>query len=235
MARLLVHVEGETEESFVNEVLGPHLVGQHGYEAVSARIIGNARQRSRRGGIRPWRDVKNDILRHLKEDRRCVATTMVDYYGLPAHGDRAWPGRETARTQQANAKPSIVEQAVATDLNVAMGGAFDTRRFVPFVVMHEFEGLLFSECTTFANAIGRSALADPFQRIRDEFHTPEDINDSPLTAPSKRVMELMPQYEKPLFGTLAALAIGLDAIRNECPHFAEWLTRLEDLAQIDFS
>ncbi len=53
MARLLIHVEGETEEAFVNELLADHLHG-FGYEIVSARLIGNARLRERRGGIRAW-------------------------------------------------------------------------------------------------------------------------------------------------------------------------------------
>ncbi len=44
MTRLLVHVEGETEESFVNEILAPHLCSR-GFSKVSARLIGNARQR----------------------------------------------------------------------------------------------------------------------------------------------------------------------------------------------
>ncbi|MDQ6700347.1 MAG: DUF4276 family protein [Acidobacteriota bacterium] len=55
----------------------------------------------------------------------------------------------------------------------------------------------------------------------------KDINDSPLTAPSKRVRDLMPGYEKPLLGSLAALEIGLSCFRRECPHFDEWLGRLE--------
>lgn len=61
MTRLLIHVEGETEETFVNEVLGPHLYGC-GYTQVSARLLGNARQRHRRGGIRAWHAVREDIL-----------------------------------------------------------------------------------------------------------------------------------------------------------------------------
>lgn len=65
--------------------------------------------------------------------------------------------------------------------------------------------------------------------IRDEFETPEDINDSPVTAPSKRVENLLPGYEKPLFGNLAVLEIGLTKIRAEYPHFANWLTKLESL------
>ena len=86
--RLLIHVEGETEETFVNEVLSSHLRA-HGYSTVSARIVGNARQRDRRGGIRGWNTVRNDVLKHLKNDPGCIATTMVDYYALPRSGARA--------------------------------------------------------------------------------------------------------------------------------------------------
>lgn len=71
MARLLVHVEGQTEESFVNEVLREHLVSR-GYHSVDARIVGNARLRGRRGGIRAWASVKKDIVNHLREDRDCI-------------------------------------------------------------------------------------------------------------------------------------------------------------------
>ncbi len=109
----------------------------------------------------------------------------------------------------------------------ALGSEFDARRFIPFVVMHEFEGLLFSDCGKFANAIGRPELESRFQAIRNSFATPEEINDSSHTAPSKRVEALVPDYEKPLFGGLAVLGIGLDRIRQECPHFHAWVQQLE--------
>ena len=108
MARLLVHVEGETEEDFVNEILARHLISR-GYESVGARIIGNSRQRDRRGGIRAWPAVKEDIVRHLRQDQGCVATTMVDYYGLPLNGARAWPGRAAASARAREFKASTVE------------------------------------------------------------------------------------------------------------------------------
>jgi hypothetical protein len=111
----------------------------------------------------------------------------------------------------------------------AMGSEFESKRFVPFVVMHEFEGLLFSECAAFAAAIGRADLVPRLLAIRHGFETPEDINDSESTAPSKRVQILAPEYEKPIFGVLAALEIGLTRIRTECPHFHKWLTILESL------
>jgi len=229
MARLLIHVEGQTEEDFVNEVLRDHLIAV-GYHAVDARIVGNARLRRRRGGIRPWPSVKRDITNHLKEDTDCIATTMVDYYGLPWVGDAAWPGRQQAACLTPDSKGPCVEEALLQDLAVEMGPGFDRRRFIPFVVMHEFEALLFSDCAAFSRAIGRPNLESKLRAIRDQFTTPEEINDSPETAPSKRVEALIPEYEKPLFGALAILEIGLGRIRNECAHFDGWLTALERVA-----
>jgi hypothetical protein len=228
MARLLIHVEGQTEEDFVNEALRDHLLAK-GYDDVGARIAGNARLRRQRGGIRGWPSVRRDIINHLKEDRDCIATTMVDYYALPQQGVRAWPGRAEAARAGSFRKAACVEDALLNDLTAAMGARFNPRRFVPFVVMHEFEGLLFSDCAAFSRGIGRPDLKSEFQEIRDQFRTPEEINDSPVTAPSKRVAALMPGYDKPLLGTLAVLEIGLAQIRAECPHFDGWLKRLEVL------
>jgi len=223
MARLLVHVEGQTEESFVNEILRNHLVAK-GYYSVDARIVGNARMRERRGGIRVWPSVKKDIVNHLLEDRECIATTMVDYYGMP----QTWPGRERASTlRTVEEKAECVQRAIRDDVVAEMDGSFNFERLVPFVVMHEFEGLLFSDCASFSRGIYRPELELSFQEIRDGFNTPEEINDSPVTAPSKRVKELVPGYEKPLLGILAMLEIGLLRIRAECPHFNGWLNQLE--------
>jgi len=230
MARLLIHVEGQTEEDFVNEVLRDHLVAA-GYYSVEARILGNARLRRRRGGIRRWPSVRRDIVNHLKDDEACVATTMVDYYGLPAAGKAAWPSRAVATGTTSDQKARVVEDAILRDLSQSMSKGFDARRFVPFVVIHEFEGLLFSDCPAFSRAIARPDLEADFKAIRDQFPTPEDIDDSPATAPSKRVTALVPEYEKPLLGTLAMLEIGLERLRAECAHFDAWLSRLEAVAR----
>jgi hypothetical protein len=226
MTRLLIHVEGETEETFVNEVLAPHLY-PCGYVKVSARLVGNSRQRDRRGGIRAWSAVRNDILNHLKEDPGCLATTMVDYYALPQIGAKAWPGREAAGGLPFPQKAPTVQDALLADICGELGDGFKANRFIPYVMMHEFEGFLFSDCERFGRGIGRPELAPQFQAIRDAFETPEEIDDSPATAPSKRVKALVPGYEKPLLGALAVLEIGLNAIRAECPHFRNWLERLE--------
>ena len=230
MRRLLVHVEGQTEETFVNDVIRIHLIGGFGYSDVSARLLGNSRLRSLRGGIKGWNDVRRDILRHLREDAEAMSTMMVDYYGLPGTGHRAWPGRSGASGLPFADKARAVEDGLRADIADEMG-AEQASRFVPFVVMHEYEGLLFSDPHRFAAAIGRPDLSADFQAIRDVFTTPEEINDSPVTAPSKRVEELVPGYQKPLMGVQAARSIGLSAIRSQCPNFDAWVTRLEEIGR----
>jgi hypothetical protein len=225
MPRLLVHVEGQTEEAFVGEILRDHLV-PYGYGVVAARLLGNPRLRSRRGGIRSWESVKSDILRHLKQDPGAIATTMVDYYALPSN----WPGRtEAIALNSSTEKAERVEMALCADVRQELGGSFDPRRFAPLVMMHEFEALLFSEPAQFAMSIGKNDLSNRFAEIRQSFSSPEDINDSTQTAPSKRISDLFPEYEKPLYGVIAAIEIGLTRMRQECQHFNSWLDRLEAL------
>ncbi|MYD65975.1 MAG: DUF4276 family protein [Chloroflexi bacterium] len=225
MTRLLVHVEGQTEESFVGQLLRPHLIGGFGYTDVSARLLGNSRQRSRRGGARSWTAVRQDIVRHLRQDPNARSTTMVDFYGMPQTGDRAWPGRAEANAVPFDQKAAVVQVAIADDIAAEVDGS--KGRFLPYVVMHEYEGLLFSDPERFAEAIGSRDSAGEFRAIRSAFHTPEEINDSPLTAPSKRVESLFPGYQKPLMGTIAAQRIGLGPIRAECPYFDKWVESLE--------
>ena len=228
MTRLLIHVEGQTEEAFVEEVLAPHLY-TIGYTDVSARLMGEQRERDRRGGIRPWPEVRRGIINRLREDTGQIATTMIDYYGLPTNGPRGWPGRADSSLATLQEKANRVENAIQSDVAGYMGSGFNPSRFVPYVMMHEFEAMLFSDCAALCLAISRLDLVDAFQQIRDAFNTPEEINDSPLTSPSRRITNFVPSYQKPVDGATAAGAIGLAAIRRECPHFAQWLARLENL------
>ena len=221
MARLLVLVEGHTEEKFVNDTLGPYLYETGQFTSVSARLLGNARPRSRRGGIVAWSSAKKDILRHLTEDQSVIIALLVDYYGLPQSGSGAWPGRAAA-TEAGN-----VEDGVRHCIGKLMGAGFHLDRFVPCVMMHEFEAMLFSDCDKLANAVGVPSAAPGLQSILEQFTGPEEINDAPETAPSKRILNLFPRYDKLLHGNRAVEMIGLERIRHECPHFADWLDRLE--------
>ncbi len=97
--------------------------------------------------------------------------------------------------------------------------------------MHEFEAILFSDCERFASAIGRIELQPELLKIRSAFNSPEEINDSPDTHPSKRIVDLVPEYRKPIHGNLAACEIGIAAICRECAHFRDWIERLENLGR----
>lgn len=222
MVRLMVHVEGETEENFVIQVLRPHLYGL-GYSLVAARLLGQARERSRRGGIKPWPVVRQGIVEQLRGDPGSIASTMVDFYGLP----QEWPGRAGAAAEFGF--PNNIERLMLDDVGREMGGGFNPARFIPFVMLHEFEALLFSNCEILAETAGHPGLAAALQSVRDGFASPEHIDDSPETAPSKRLETLLPGYEKAAQGTAAAAAIGLDSIGGQCRHFRGWLARLQSV------
>jgi hypothetical protein len=66
--------------------------------------------------------------------------------------------------------------------------------------------------------------------IAGAYQTPEDIDEGVQTAPSKRLRNAFAAYQKTLHGPLAMAAIGVDRIRAVCPHFGEWMTRLEAVA-----
>ena len=212
---LIVLVEGKTERNFVEEILSPRL-RTVGYSSVSVWLI-----LPEGSGIGAWRLAKTNIEKHLQANA-CV-TTMVDYYGLP----NDWPGRAESSAAPPAERASFIERAILRDMRLEESAA---ARLIPYVMLHEFEAMLFSDCQKFAAAVGYPELASDFQKIRDQFSTPEDIDDSPEGAPSKRIDALLAPldvYSKPFIGLQGVERIGLDAIRAQCPHFAEWLDRLE--------
>ncbi|MFN7918697.1 MAG: DUF4276 family protein [Bryobacteraceae bacterium] len=225
MASLLIVVEGKTEQEFVRLLLGPWLEGA-GFERVEPRLL-----KPPGGGICSWLRAKREITNHLKGHPGAFVTTMFDFYAMPVAKQNAWPGRVEARKMNGAAnKGAYVQSAVAREIIDAMGSRFNSRRFLPFVTMHEFEGLLFSDCA----AIGRlaeNADVARLEAVRKRLDSPEDINESPSGAPSKWLDRLVPGYDKALHGPLIALETGLDRIRAECPHFHSWLTKLEALAR----
>jgi len=236
MSRLLIQVEGPTEEDFVKEVLRRHLIDRHGYHAVDARIVGNSRLREKRGGIRGWSVVKKEIVERLQHDRGVFITMLVDYYALPKGPpeDDGWPGRSVPANLPVAQKASSVERALAAEIASALPSPQDHRRFIPFIVMHEFEALLFSDPAAMARGFNHADAEADLAAIASQFSSPEEINDSPLTAPSKRIIKVFEdrgydRYEKPLLGNLAALEITLPVIKTKCPLFGAWLGKLERL------
>ena len=153
---------------------------------------------------------------------------MVDYYGLRQAGE--WPGRADAAKQPFETRAASVQAALAEDIRSAMGTTFNPSRFIPYVSMHEFEALLFSDCERFAHSINAPRVGAEMQSVLDQFGDPEEINDSQATAPSKRILGMVPWYDKVAVGTIAIQDISLESIRRQCRNFGCWLNRLERAA-----
>ncbi len=225
-ARVIALVEGPTEEMFVKSVLAPTLGGQGVF--VSATTSGRPRNQA---GVPAWPRAQLELLRLLKEDSGRNVTTMFDYYGMPAK----WPGREAASGKPHSEKACTVERRIKKRIAESMDVDSGQTRFIPYVQMHEFEALLFSAPGILAEVVSRDArphgVSIALERIADGFETPEEIDDSYTTAPSKRILALEPQYQKVTDGNLAAIRIGLDIMREKCPHFNGWLSKLEALGQ----
>lgn len=221
MTRVHVICEGQTEETFVNEVLSDHFAARGIYLIPSQ--IGKPRHK---GGNFKIERLVIDLRPRLLGDSSAYCTTLFDFYGLPP----SFPGKREASSESTSAaKARCLLRRLEVELKHQIGEA-PMQRFIPYVQMHEFEALLFSDPRAFADGIDQPGLASFFNTIRAAFDTPEDINDSPDTAPSKRIAALYRRYDKPLHGTLAALEIGLDTMRAQCPLFDGWLRRIEGLA-----
>jgi len=221
VSNVVAIVEGRTEQIFVRDHLAAYL-GARG-------VYMTAQQQ---GGVGSWKSVRGDILDTLWEwHGKCVCTTMFDYYAMPTD----WPGRTAASKMPQAQKGRHVEQALLDDLAAHAGADFRRELFIPYVQVHEFEAILFAGVTTMATALAevcrRSAddLNSAFQTILDESGQAEAINDSYDTCPSRRITGLVRAYNKTVHGPIIAGRIGLDTIRAACPHFGQWLGRLEAL------
>jgi len=218
MNRIRVLVEGQTEQAFIRDILSLYFDTRQIYlHAVKFR---------RQGGITPYERAKEVIVKSLKEDAALICTTMVDFYGMPSD----WPGRDQAnRCQNCAEKADIVEGSILEDIAGHLGNSFNPNRLIPYVQMHEFEALLFSSPAKLAESLGDEKLSSIFLTIRNKFSTPEEIDDHYDTCPSRRIEGAFEGFKKTINGISAASQIGLETIRQECPHFNEWVTKLENI------
>jgi hypothetical protein len=223
MARLYLFAEGQTEETFADTLLQPHLAN-HGVYLHRAVQIAHARKKGRihRGGGRMYEPMKNDIRRFLAQEKAADVffTTMIDLYGLPGR----FPRRDEAdRLRHAPAqRVEFLERAFAEDI--------DDSRFVPYIQLHEYEAYLYADPSWFGYFYDHhAAQIAELQAVADRYDTPELIDDGEQSAPSKRIIAQFPDYAKPAMGPQLAELIGLEVIRAKCPHFNAWLSRLEKL------
>jgi hypothetical protein len=227
MKKVFLLVEGPTEVTFVDKLLAPHLPGLEFTPIRVTTRTGGAQPK--KGGSVTYTSFKKQIQMLLRNPTISMVTTMMDYQGL--HKD--FPGREGREENSARERGEAMESAMKADVSDA--------RYTPFVVMHEFEALLFSSPEVIAEVLRRPALAGPLRSIRtsrsEYVATPEEINESAATSPSARIETLCLQkfgskkvFQKTAHGPLIAEKIGLAVIREHCPHFDNWVKKLEELS-----
>lgn len=216
MKRLIIICEGETEQEFCKDVLYNHFFSRD-------IVIETPLIKKSMGGIVAWEHIKSQILLHLKED--VTVTLLIDFYGIKDyHNFSKW----------AESKTIVNKIDRMTFLENAMKEEIDDRvrfRFIPYIQLHEFEGLLFNNIETFKNIIPENE----FTNIRELETTinsninPELINDGATTAPSKRLERLILGYNKIVYGAVLAEEIGLERIRAKAVRFNDWIAKLESI------
>jgi hypothetical protein len=234
MVRLHVLVEGLTEETCVRTLIAPHL--GHLQIVTDARRVETGRVGTKytrqgarpghihRGGLVSYAKARGDLRRWMKQDDNpdSFFTTMFDLYALP----NDFPGfGESQRRVDPYEKVAHLEVEFAKDI--------DHHRFVPYLQLHEFEALILAAPQHLEWAFSEHGAAiEQLVRSTEQFESPELINDGNETAPSKRIIQLIPAYgdTKATNGPLVVERIGLDILRARCPHFAAWLQKLEALS-----
>lgn len=218
MRTVMIHVEGQTEENFVKVVLQEHLrqFNIHAQPIVvsTKRLISGKKFK---GGISTFEKVEPELHCLLRASHVLAVTTMYDYYALP--GD--FPGMDDLDSIPLPSKVAHVEHALRTRINDA--------KFIPYLQVHEFEAVLFSDSKPFAEFY-KASIAKKIEAMVDEFQgNPELINNHRDTSPSHRLSKLIAGYDKATDGPRLAAEIPLLVIRAKCPHFDAWITTLEGL------
>jgi len=217
-------VEGLTEKIFLADLIVPHLAQRGVY--LTPIVISKPGQK---GGDVRFARVRDDIELHLKQRPDTYLTLFVDFYGIRSD----WPGLVEAKAQKAHGnkahgnKAATIHSATQAEVERLFGEYGVYRRFLPYISMHEFEALLYSDPQTLAEQLGVAQAK--IDAILAECGEPEAIDDSPETAPSKRLATLSARFKKTSTGIAVARAIGLPVMRQQCPLFNGWLTTIEDL------
>lgn len=208
MKNVYIYCEGQTEESFVNQILLPYFIPQ---DIVTIPIVCQTSRKAgkkHRGGVVNYEKIRYELTLLSKEHRNEHITTMFDYYGMPENT----PGID-CNTEDILVRMKEIEAAVDADISMP------NCHF--HFMLHEFEGLLFSKPEAFALIAGKDVIEE-FCSVRGQFETPEHINNSPETAPSKRIMKAIPGYRKVRSGIIVAKQVGIEAMLQECGHFRNW-------------
>jgi len=215
MKNVYIYCEGPTEESFINEILAPYLANLMIFVTPIVCTTKRIASVKYRGGVSDYNKIKNELKIICKQHKNEFVTTMFDYYAMPTNT----PSIGCAEVDIYK-RMVIIEEAINQDIG-------QPNCLFNFM-LHEFEGILFSSPVSFSKITDDDTVSK-IQGMRDQAMSPEHINNSPETAPSKRLESLIPNYAKVKNGTLLSKKMGIDIILKECKHFSDWIEKIKAL------
>jgi hypothetical protein len=218
MKRIIIICEGQTEAEFCKVILTPYFQSKDIY--IQTPLI-----KKSKGGIVKWEELKKQISKHLQIDKTAFVTTFIDYYGI--NEKHVFPNWEEANAEpNKNKRMNTLESAMLLEIDDKF-----RHRYLPYIQLHEFEGLLFNDIAIFYSQIppqeiiGKQELIESFQN----YPNPELINEGKETAPSKRLDRIIAGYDKIVYGSILAEEIGLIKIREKSPRFNDWIENMENM------
>jgi len=220
-----VIVEGATESRFVKSVLKPYLKEK----GIVVKLWKINHEENMGGNVSLDRLMK--FICEALNSTNDYITTMFDYYGCKP---KNWTALQNA--SQADFDSVQRSKIVIDDLKEKIRTKLpklNPKRFIPYVSMYEFEAILFSEPKVLA--IELDVSLEQITKILVNYSSPEEINNSSETAPSKRLEKICRIDQKPLYDKIndahiIAKEIGIDAMRAKCPIFDAWIETLENLS-----
>ena len=213
-------VEGPTEQIFLRKIIAPHLAEKGIF--LEPFI---ATKKGQDGGDIKYERMEKDFIAHLKQRKDVYVTMFIDFYGI-----KEWPELEVAyKKQEPCDKFTALCDITMSELKKSLPKINLECRFIPYVCIHETEALYFSAPNILAEKL--RIPQDAIEVILKECGEPEKINNVQETSPSHRLNRLRPGFakKKTTLGLDIATAIGIATMREKCPLFNAWLTRLETL------
>lgn len=215
--QVAVLVEGQTESAFVANVLAPWMQDFGVY--VTPVIVKTSRLadgKTFKGGGSDWKHYERDLRRLLGSSQFRWVSILVDFYAYPGNGPAAQCCHGSHEPRRCGEARTQAMREVITD-----------RRFVPHVVLHEFETWVFAAAMGASHLLGDSQVARSLQVEAETVGGDvELLNDSPQTAPSKRVLRCWPEYDKATDGIEVIREAGLEAVMDRCPGLKSWVAQL---------
>ena len=213
LKRILILVEGQTEERFIKDVVSPYLLGFN--LAIIPTIVETKKlvgAPSHKGGG-DFSKFKADVLGLLGDTHASAVTTLYDFYGFPKIPDLT----------------DTIYQDIQ-QLETAIASVFNNKRFKPYLQRHEFEAFMFIEPELAAKTALQRNKAGAIEKHRKNFNNVEDINLDPTLAPSKRLASEIGNYNKPRLGAAITNELGIERLMRECPKFSLWVEWLKSHA-----